>query len=147
MSANLLPDKLSDLAELALSDFEKCESNPRVYVMHTSYWLCMMHTGRCAVSFAGSVIAQTLGVGTAEYFNNADLSPDNSRKILALDQVSHGNVRRALNCLAGLAPETDVELWPPHPLNRRLAEYGPEYTYDFKRGMRRLIVELREAGL
>lgn len=57
-----LPDKLSDLLELALGDLEKVEAMPEVYEVDMSDWHLPQRDefggrcGRCTVCLAGAVI-------------------------------------------------------------------------------------------
>lgn len=133
-----LPDKPSDLIELALSDLEKVEKNPR-YEINMSTW----HTpdrGKCSVCLAGAVIA-----GTLEQSIRYDLSPQSfdentRRKLVALDHFRLGYIGDGLQ-----------EMCVERPLTlENFAAVAPYYRFDrnlFKRDMREIIAKLRSHDL
>jgi hypothetical protein len=98
---NRLPDKLSDLIELAVADCRKVEADPR-YELNMNAW----HSGlddrhsRCAVCMAGAVMAQTLGVPyehtSIPEFCGIGTSMVVEDRLYALDAVRLGNVATAL---------------------------------------------------
>lgn len=55
-----LPDRMSDLIEVALRDVRACAMDPR-YVMNMGAWHDPTGDGRCEVCAAGAVMAKTLG--------------------------------------------------------------------------------------
>lgn len=63
----MLPDKLSDLLELAVRDVTKCEAEPKRFRLDMGNWH-KPDAGRgvCVVCMAGSIMAQTLGVPDSE---------------------------------------------------------------------------------
>jgi hypothetical protein len=125
-----LPDKLSDLLELALSDLEKVEALPK-YKVDMMQW----HTsigGVCAVCLAGSVL---------EYGRNisASMLPRPiADKLLAVDALREGRVYAAEFYLSGKGSidALDVVVTPYYQ--------SPEL---FKADIRRLIHLLREREL
>jgi hypothetical protein len=131
-----LPDKLSDLLELALSDLEKVEALPK-YKVDMMQW----HTsigGVCAVCLAGSVLAMT---GKMEYGRNisASMLPRPiADKLLAMDALREGRVYAAEFYLSGKGSidALDVVVTPYYQ--------SPEL---FKADIRRLIHLLREREL
>ena len=128
-----LPDKLSDLLELALSDLEKVEALPK-YKVDMMQW----HTNIgdvCAVCLAGSVLAMT---GKMEYglnYSASMLPRPIADKLLALNALREGNVYAAEFYLtgAGSVHALDVVVTPYYQ--------SPEL---FKADIRRLILLLRE---
>ena len=54
-----LPDKLTDLLELALSDLKKVADSPKYYI-HMERYYNGSRTGPCMVCFAGAVMAKSL---------------------------------------------------------------------------------------
>lgn len=75
-----LPNKLSDLLELAVRDVQKCEAEPARFALHMGNW----HRpdagkGVCVVCMAGAVMAQTIGVPDderREVFQGLSCAPD-----------------------------------------------------------------------
>ena len=57
---NELPNKLSELIELAVRDVQACEADPR-YILNMGRWHAPRNGG-CEVCMAGAVMAQTLRV-------------------------------------------------------------------------------------
>ena len=132
-----LPDKLSDLLELALDDLEKIEKNPR-YGITMSAWHEPLPDGICHVCLAGAVMAQTLEVP-----HNSDITPSLfpdtlSRKLNALDFLRKGEIAYA-QMQMGMDVYTqglDIDVIKYH--------IDPK---GFKQTLRKLVPELREKGL
>jgi len=80
VSAVALPNKLSDLLELAVRDVQKCEADKKRFALHMGNW----HRpdagkGVCVVCMAGAVMAQTVGVPDDEQrdvFQGLACAPD-----------------------------------------------------------------------
>lgn len=96
-SMTKLPNKLSDLLMLALTDLEQVENDPR-------YKVSMLHwhepNGKCSVCLAGSVMARTLRAPLAEPLAPSDFG-SNAQKLRALDDVRTGRIRFALFQISG----------------------------------------------
>jgi hypothetical protein len=56
-----LPNKLSDLLELAVRDAQACEAEPKKFKLAMGHWLTE-DRGVCLVCMAGAVMVKTLGV-------------------------------------------------------------------------------------
>jgi hypothetical protein len=98
-----LPDKLSDLIELALKDLELVEKDPR-YRVDMSQW----HYGAekvCVVCLAGAVIAKTLGAPRNKTYTPGKCSSDNRVKLRALDMVRCGYLNDAVRYVHGGVPQ------------------------------------------
>lgn len=135
-----LPDKPSDLIELALSDLRKCEADPRYKIDMEVYHEASTMTC-CLVCLAGSVMAKTLECDPEldadpcdqELFSIAD-----AQKLDALDNFRLGEVADGFR-------EMEIDLPPDFPQTVAI----PEYTEDpigFKREMRTLAGRLRASG-
>ena len=97
-----LPDKLSDLMVLALKDLAKCERNKKKFKIKMGTWFTP--NGKCAVCFAGSVMAQSCGVGSKREVFPGDFDVDTNNKLIALDAVRAGYVGSALDDLGRSLP-------------------------------------------
>lgn len=132
-----LPDRLSDLLELALSDLEKVEWDGR-YVVRMSTW----HTpfdGKCYVCLAGAIIAGTLGEEVEASLAPRHFDRDTEKKLLVLDLLRLGIVWKALEDL-GLRRSGNL----PSYWNVTSYEDSPS---RFKQDLRGLVVLLREVEL
>ena len=104
-----LPDKLSDLIELAIRDARKLDR--RVYYPNAGHWHHPSYSEddslSCKICFAGAVIAGTLGapvmVNVAPsvpwWFPGWSPTQDNWRKLKALELVRAGALVKALRSL------------------------------------------------
>lgn len=164
MSAQL-PDKPSDLIDLALGDLEKCEAAPDRFKVNMGEW-CRQKSGdrRCEVCLAGSVLTQTLGftfdrAEDLEAFDASDggvvATPEDfdertEAKLLALDSLRCGNVSEAVDALNELGLGLRV---PESCKNERgrwerfMPLYDDKDEYGFKAAMRELAADLRTEGL
>lgn len=129
-----LPDKASDLLELALNDLEACEQDKENYQVTMSQW----HTGEdiCRVCLAGSVIAKSLNIPKWLKTNPDKFDRGIRRKLKALDALRLGDIESALYLLKGSFPEYMVETF-----------YMPLYCESallFKSNLRNIIEYLRE---
>lgn len=88
-----LPDKLSDLLELALSDLIKCQEDSK-YEIDMAYWVRKTHD-RCVVCLAGAVLAQTCGLTSVEQPDY--LCNELENKAYAIDYARRGMLDLALN--------------------------------------------------
>lgn len=86
-----LPNKLSDLLELAVRDVQKCEAQPARFSLHMGNW----HKpdagkGVCVVCMAGAVMAQTIGI------------PDQAERFVFEDRACEDDIephRRAMSAI------------------------------------------------
>jgi len=143
-----LPDKLSDLIEVALVDLDKCYRSPE-YRIYFGDWYARRDdrlpsqftnepaSGNCVVCFAGAVIAQSLGVGASGRNIFPSRFPESRRKLYALDAIRAGRVTYALYAL-GLP---DVE-----ELNKVFPVDDRNYK-NFRRDMGLIVKALREHHL
>lgn len=85
-----LPDKLSDLLDLAVTDAERAEADPR-YELRMGTWH-RPSGSKCLVCMAGAVMAFTLDADPARH-----LEPDgqNMTKLWAIDSMREGNFEQA----------------------------------------------------
>lgn len=66
MKTATLPDKLSDLLELAIDDVAKCSRDSR-YEIDMGMWHQPQSNGSCLVCMAGAVMAKTMEVPVGTY--------------------------------------------------------------------------------
>jgi hypothetical protein len=141
-----LPDKLSELLELAMRDLEAVEADPR-YRVDMSHW----HEPRrdsefCLVCLAGAVMAKTLRLRPTTRVQglHARFGYNIGLKLRALDRLRRGEVVVALKTLA-LVSEDEVE-----EVGAALDLLPPHYSDDpagFRTAMADLVAELRGRGL
>lgn len=133
-----LPEKMSDLLEVALGDFEMCR---RRYTVDMSYWLTNQ-TGRCTVCLAGAVMLETLKVKIPE---NEEFSMT-PRCVGAYN----GNKLVVLDCLRrGLLKDAYSVAQMPFPKYLRTVIPVPVYSVDpstFMTTMWDLVYNLRGLG-
>lgn len=145
-----LPDKPSDLIELALADLEKVEATPELYRVTMGTWYYRAKDEKhCLVCLAGSVMAQTLGCGALGSHRSdwsglepSDFQGDLPDKLRALDYFRVGEVAYALG-LMNIA----LDALPRDLHDVEISEYVAGDAEPFKADMRRLAADLREAGL
>ena len=104
----VLPDKLSDLIELAVKDARSL--NRDKYRPHWEYWHASFvpeDGGMCSVCLAGAVMAGTMGVSHEVSAHPYLYSAEEREKLLALDNVREGNVPLAL---VKINPDISFEL-------------------------------------
>lgn len=133
-----LPDKPSELIELALEDMAKVEAQPDRYQVHMLQWHApMLGSRRCIVCFAGAVMAGTLGVPDDLPVDPDAFDDDTRAKLLALDAFRQGRVSVGLgNMGMRHIPGT----------TRTVTRYAVS-SARWREDMTRLARELREAGL
>lgn len=133
-----LPDKLSDLIELALVCLIKCERSPNykinMGVWHDPIWGHLP----CSVCLAGAVMAQVLGADKGYRFGPSDF--EEGFKLSALENSRWGEVDLALSEVPGSRMKT------PHGYNRNITHYL-DSPGKFKRQLRKLARDLRKDGL
>ena len=91
-----LPNKASDLLELAMKDIKKIEKNP-VYILDMGSW----HQPEfqnfdfdCAVCLAGCVMANTLEIEAELSREPEDFKDDIRLKLYAIDELRGGEMLR-----------------------------------------------------
>lgn len=131
MSTAVLPDKLSDLLELALADLEKAEADPQC-VIDMDIWREEYGDGFCAVCLAGCVMRYSLNVMPKTAFAYFEGPMD------ALDWVRRGYLSPALGSMrlddSRVPDSVDVARYEDDPA-------------AFKADMRSIVTLLREKGL
>jgi hypothetical protein len=136
---NTLPDKPSDLLEVALRDLEAVEQDPKYRVRMDVWHEPAKHINDpCQVCLAGAVMAKSLETSNLVRRWPCDFSDkDTLRKLRALDDMRVGAVSEALERL-DLPPVSKYDFVAHH--------YGanPE---GFKRDLRNLVDKLRKDGL
>ena len=141
MKTETLPDKLSDLLELALDDLETTEKDP-AYEINMLYWHELDEVDNtCRVCLAGAVLAQTLEVPVSFNYLRYRPEPDLEDKMDAINFVRLGFVDYALKALNRASfYEVGKDRW-------RIEV--PQYYIDpkrFKKTLRNLVPELRAKG-
>jgi hypothetical protein len=138
-----LPDKPSKLIQLALSDLDWVETDPR-YAVDMASWhmpLPANYPPKCLVCLAGAVMAHSLGAPPY-----APLNPECYReggiceKLMALDALRRGSLAVGLGFMQLRPPPEGV----PNRYPVRAYEADPE---GFKFDMRTVARILEEGGL
>lgn len=133
-----LPDKPSDLIELALSDLEKCERSRKYQIDMTTFYVDIPNEP-CRVCFAGSVIARRLDKRGA-IIAPPDFDLDTQNKLWFLSDIAVGEIlRSALGGLKLVCPKKVAKL-------QRKKSYHDD-PKQFKAEMRSIASKLREVGL
>lgn len=100
----VLPNKLSDLIELAIRDVQKCEAEPARFRLAMGNWHMPVEDGICEVCLAGAVMAQTLALPDTHYVSFAfDGVRDFQQQLRALNDVRVGDMVIAVERL-GIKP-------------------------------------------
>jgi hypothetical protein len=143
----MLPDKLSDLIDVAIADLEKAEQSPD-YRIYMSVWhspgdeLFLMPSPeqfkKCYVCFAGSVIAFSLSGDRMTEYSPSCYPADISAKLHALNHVREGRVRYALQ---GIGAGNHH-----YKYDRMVVPYEANAS-EFKNQMRDLANDLARDGL
>lgn len=141
-----LPEKLSDLIFLAMTDLVAIEKNP-LYTVDMDNWHEPDYSaGACAVCLAGAVMAQR-----GEDFDDCDsIEADDweggeSDKFHALDHARRGAIGRALHCLEHGNYSTDMRSAVDSRFDRDVIPYDRD-SIAFGLAMRAIAYDLREAG-
>lgn len=102
MSTKVLPDKLSDLLELALADLEKAEADPYAEI-DMGEW--MNDDGeRCLVCLAGSVMRYSIHACRRGLTGPCEFGDEIEMKLLALNRLRLGQIDRACDIM-GVRPQ------------------------------------------
>jgi len=153
----ILPEKLSALLRLALSDLKKVEAQPEVYRVDMQRWhipLLAIGPGavRCTVCLAGAVLAKTCQLKPRDVYNptlggETGPIPLLDRQLYAIDRLRRGDVTGALRWMRDREKE-DRHFFS---LNRRTPGYYgksfPEENAQFYIELEKLADDLEKVGL
>ncbi len=135
-----LPNKLSDLLDLALVDLRRVEADP-TYGVKMEFWHCKVD-GCCSVCLAGAVLAKTVGLSIYKQISSHNIGELDcygtklSVKMQALDDVRRSDVRSALRRMG------------QDTLNAPSTGYVPPYGQPgFYEALDAIALKLREVGL
>ena len=137
-----LPDKPSELIRVALKDIRACEASDK-YLIDMCSWHARARPGfnlKCAVCFAGAVMAQTLGADPERDYHPSDFDGDTNSKMYALDRLRVGDVEGAIRELGVRSVEEEGILD-----ERQITRYK-EDPVKFKEEMEQLANDLETAG-
>ena len=133
MIQDTLPDKPSDLLELALKDLLKAEQDENLEIV-MQYWH-FPRKGKCLVCLAGACLHYEYGLSSNQTYTNLKISDSVIDKLLALNLLRRGEVRTALRYL---------------DRNTKVSDIIPaQYEKDrdlFIQQIEELVVELRKEG-
>lgn len=170
MKKQKLPNRLSDLIEVALNDLNKVERMKSKYIVDMGTWhepdLCRRRPPilamtsantktKCFVCFAGSVMACTLKASPENDLSPADFDRDTRIKLDILNYVRYYNWESALELLQL------VRNWKYSYYKNVCNKIFPKFVESdfftklsykanpkiFKKNMRKAIRELRKMGL
>lgn len=134
-----LPDKLSDLIEVALRDLEAVENDKR-YTVNMGWWhRPNVYDHTCIVCLAGSVMAKSLDVSPDRTRYPNDFDDKTEAKLGALNWARVGDVDYALHHL-------DVPQSSYTSFNRSVVDYQDD-PEQFKADMREIVAALKEQDL
>ena len=153
-----LPNKASDLLELAMKDMKMIEKNP-LYIIDMGSW----HSPEfqsfefdCAVCLAGCVMANTLKVNPELPREPEDFNNDIKHKLYAIDDLRQGHVIDALESLGQDIKKLnfkhrktfyDLANKQRFFYNEKTSCNAREYPYKFPFVYKKMIRILRERGL
>lgn len=131
-----LPDKLSDLIDLAVTDLEVIEKNPRYKVDMSRF-----HTGGdpCLVCFAGAIMANTFGVSCKEQAHPWEFPEHTENRLYTLNYIRDYRINDAIKFFHG----TPCDKSYMENLNSILYN---ESAKQFKSNMREIAKRLRNDG-
>lgn len=153
-----LPNKPSALIEVALKDLTKVERNKKYVIHMNTSWHegigCVYevdaygtNTGKvlkpakkCAVCFAGAVIANTLETKFGENKTPNQFDSETAAKLNALDSFRQGEVAYALETFY------QAESFSRR-MDRNVVSYGTRNSAKFKKQMRQLAKDLKAFGM
>ena len=107
MQNSQLPEKLSELIRLSVSDAKKCEVNPHFVLDMRSWLLYRSADDKCLICMAGAVMAQTLGDSQYVMRMPRDYSSEVRDKLYAINYARIGTLHDAFGSL-GLPPAPDI---------------------------------------
>ena len=121
-----LPHKLSALTRLAINDLQLVMADPD-YKVNMNTWH-EPREGKCAVCFAGSVMAKSLGVSQKDNISPSQFGENNNRALCALDLIRIGRIKASLELVDQELPRrfpVEVNVTP-------FAENPEEFIADMK---------------
>lgn len=138
-----LPDKLSNLLELALADLAKVEADKR-YVVNMDLWHIPTYGGDiypalCRVCLAGAVIAGSLGGNIRKHLVPYNFDEKTKSKLFAIDCLRSGMIDTAIYYMKQKRPKS-------MPNNIKVADYKSS-PLQWLSNMLFIIALLREHGL
>lgn len=158
MTKHKLPNKPSQLIRTALADFKAVE-RLKGYEVDMSVWHAKptVYTGdgkkveeaaKCAVCFAGSVMARTLKVKPDDSVELNDFDNDTENKLRALESFRTGGIADAFTYLDIAKPDPEdtpfkMVMYIPDEVD--VAEYALDPS-QFKKDMAKLADNLKMAG-
>lgn len=105
-----LPDKPSELIRLAMHDLKKVERMPKKYIVNMSTWHSPAKNGKCAVCFAGSVMACSMKEDPERELDPGELYDEAiQQKYYALNEFRLGQIKLGI-----------AEIYGRHMLSARL---------------------------
>lgn len=135
MQPDTLPDKPSDLIELALRDLNAVAANPEYAVDMKEWHKLSPRDNICHVCLAGAVMARTLGFQRERIASWDGLNSTTGKKLRALDFFRSGMIRSGLKRMGITADIPSVDI--------------PEYELDpegFRNDLQEMANELRGKG-
>jgi hypothetical protein len=127
--AKKLPKKLSDCLAIAIADLTAVEKQKSKYVVDMRSWhgpelddFGWETTGKCAVCFAGAVMARTLETTPDKDAIPGDFGRYNAQRFSALDALRTGSLAEALYCVGiketpfGLSSDVTVDEYECNPI-------------------------------
>ena len=136
MTTTQLPDKPSELLQMALDDLLAIEKDPN-YLIDMFTWH-RKNYGRCWLCPAGAVMARRLGAKPDEDLNPANYDDDTERKLLAINLLRRGELEAVFYNLEKSKP-------PSLPEHVSVSDYYQDHE-QFLTDIRGLIVTLANAG-
>jgi hypothetical protein len=138
-----LPDKLSDLIDLAVKDARACARSPR-FKLNMQRWVepARRRGGPCRVCMAGSVLVQSLSFSPRHYWTDAHADATDG-KIFAINDVREGKIQIALNHLKAPALTTNQAL----SAGRAAALITDDYSGDRDGGRAKWATYLKAARM
>ena len=134
-----LPDKLSDLIEVALRDLELVENDKR-YTVNMDWWhRSNLYDHTCIVCLAGAVMAKSLDVSPDRTRFPNDFDDKTEAKLDALNWARVEDVDYALYHL-------DIKASDYSCLDREVVCYS-DNPEQFKADMREIVAALKEQDL
>ena len=143
-----LPNKLSDLLEVALEDLGKCEKDER-YFIDMGDWHEPFHGGRCSVCMTGAVMAKSLDVRSSIQAYPSSFDVDTMNKLLAINDIVFGSIWKAIKLMN---PTTDRLQEAVALMKKKGDAYFDPMSYSrnprmFKVDIQRIIKALRKYKL
>lgn len=132
------PQKLSELLEMALRDFEVCENSPEVTIDMTVWYQ------DCKVCLAGAVIYRNnLKI---EKFAGQNIPDEGAKYLRAINYLRQGFVSIAQYCLNGTFVQGVLQEYPPSTVRaREIVSYHMNREKWWKQ-IRELLKDLKEAN-